>query len=588
MNKSTTPIGFSPGSEDHCVIRSGFLIATIALLVGGGFSPAADAKRPNIVVILADDMGFSDLRCYGGEIDTPNLDALAADGLRFTQFYNTARCCPTRASLLTGLYPHQAGIGHMMDDKGLPGYKGDLSPNSVTIAEALKPAGYRAYAVGKWHVTRFMAPNGPKHNWPIQRGFERCYCTITGAGNYYDPATLVRDNTMISAHGDPEYKPERYYYTNAIGEHAVRFIGDHRRDHAADPFFLYVAFTAAHWPMQAFEEDIAKYKGRYDRGYQPTRKARYEWAERFGLINPKWQLSPQAGDWEAVKDKRWEARCMEVYAAMVTAMDANVGRIVGELKRTGQLDNTLILFLQDNGGCAEVTGRTGNKDHPNIARPDKPTLPVMKPADLLPSASIPVQTRDGYPVRMGPKVVPGADDTYVAYGKAWANVSNTPFREYKHWVHEGGISTPLIAHWPAGITAKDELRHQPGHLIDVMATCLDVAGAKPPTVRQGQPVPPPEGKSLLPAFAGKLLDREAIYWEHEGNRALRAGDWKLVAKGPGAKWELYDMAEDRTELHDLAGQQPEKVTQLAAKWEAWAKRCHVLPWIWKPPYQTGE
>jgi arylsulfatase A-like enzyme len=189
---------------------------------------------------------------------------------------------------------------------------------------------------------------------------------------------------------------------------------------------------------------------------------------------------------------------------------------------------------------------------------------------------------------MGPKVVPGADDTYVAYGKAWANVSNTPFREYKHWVHEGGISTPLIAHWPAGITAKDELRHQPGHLIDVMATCLDVAGAKPPTVRQGQPVPPPEGKSLLPAFAGKLLDREAIYWEHEGNRALRAGDWKLVAKGPGAKWELYDMAEDRTELHDLAGQQPEKVTQLAAKWEAWAKRCHVLPWIWKPPYQTGE
>src|SRR4051794_8887333 len=362
--------------------RSAIAILASALSVVAGVGAGHAAKRPNVVVILADDMGFSDLHCYGGEIETPNLDALAADGLRFTQFYNTARCCPTRASLLSGLYPHQAGVGHMMDDRNLPGYKGDLSPNCVTIAEALKPAGYRAYAVGKWHVTRFVAPTGPKHNWPLQRGFERCYCTITGAGNYYDPASLVRDNTMISAHGDPEYKPEKYYYTNAIGEHAVRFIADHHKDHAADPLFLYVAFTAAHWPMQAPEEEVAKYKGKYDRGYGPARKARYEWAERLGLINPKWQLTPQAGDWDAVKDKAWEARCMEVYAAMVTAMDRNVGRIVAELKRTGQLDNTLILFLQDNGGCAELTGRTGNADHPNIARPDKPTKPVMKPADL--------------------------------------------------------------------------------------------------------------------------------------------------------------------------------------------------------------
>ncbi len=561
-------------------------LSVIALAIVCGAAPAA--PKPNIVVILCDDMGFSDLGCYGGEIATPNLDALAAGGLRFTQFYNCARCCPTRASLLTGLYPHQAGVGHMMEDKGKPGYRGDLSPNAVTVAEALKPAGYRAYAVGKWHVTRFTSPDGPKHNWPLQRGFERFYGTITGAGSYYDPQTLTRDNTAISAHGDPEYKPERYYYTHAIGEHAVRFIADHHRDHAADPFFLYVAFTAAHWPMHALEEDVARYKGKYAGGYGPARKARQEWAERAGVINPKWELSPQAGDWDKVKDKAWEARCMEVYAAMVTAMDANVGRIVAELKRTGQLDNTLVLFLQDNGGCAEAMGRTGNKDHPNIPRPEKPTFPPLKGTDILPVGIVPPQTRDGYPVRMGPKVMPGGDDTYVAYGRAWANVSNTPFREYKHWVHEGGISTPLIAHWPAGIAAKGELRHQPGHLIDVMATCLDLAGAKPPTQRHGQPVPPPEGKSLVPAFAGKVIDRDAIYWEHEGNRAIRVGDWKLVAKGPGAKWELYDMAADRTELHDLAGQHPDRVAELRGKWEAWAAQANVLPWIWTPPYQTGE
>ncbi|HEY1381187.1 MAG TPA: arylsulfatase [Gemmataceae bacterium] len=560
--------------------------ATVLLLTL--VAPLAAAPRPNVVVILADDMGYSDLGCYGGEIATPNLDALAAGGLRFTQFYNCARCCPTRAALLTGLYPHQAGIGHMMEDKGKPGYRGDLAPTCVTIAEALKPAGYRAYAVGKWHVTRFTSPDGPKHNWPLQRGFERFYGTITGAGSYYDPQTLVRDNTTISAHGDPDYQPERYYYTHAIGEHAVRFIADHHRDHAADPFFLYVAFTAAHWPMHAFDEDVANYQGKYAGGYEPARKARRERAERAGLINPKWPLSPQAGNWGAVKDKAWEARCMEVYAAMVTAMDANVGRIVSELKRTGQLDNTLVLFLQDNGGCAELMGRTGNKDHPNIPRPDKPTLPPLKDTDILPTGIVPPQTRDGYPVRMGPKVMPGGPDTYVAYGRGWANVSNTPFREYKHWVHEGGISTPLIAHWPAGIAARGELRHQPGHVIDVMATCLDVAGAKPPIQRHGQPVPPPEGKSLVPAFAGKAIDRDAIYWEHEGNRAMRAGDWKLVAKGPGAKWELYDMAADRTELHDLAGQHPDKVAELRGKWEAWAKRAQVLPWIWTPPYQTGE
>ena len=532
----------------------------------------AAPPRPNVVVVLTDDMGFSDLGCYGGELRTPNLDGLAANGLRFTQFYNTARCCPTRASLLTGLYPHQAGVGHMMEDTGKPGYRGNLSPKAVTIAEALKPAGYRSYAVGKWHVTRHDGPDGPKHNWPLQRGFDRYYGTIHGAGSYFDPSSLVRDNTMISAFADPEYKPATFYYTDAIAEHAVRFVGDHAKEHGDKPFFLYVAFTAAHWPMHALPEDIARHKGKYDGGYAPVRKARFEKAASLGLVDPKQGMAPQAEDWDKVPDRTWEAAGMEVYAAMVDRMDQGVGRIVAELKRTGKFDNTLVLYLQDNGGCAEVQGRTGNKNHPNIDRPEKPTLPPLKPEEFITGGSVPAQTRDGYPVRMGPKATPGPADTYVAYGRGWANVSNTPFREYKHWVHEGGIGTPLIAHWPAGIAAKGELRTQPGHLIDVMATCLAVSGAMYP-----KDAPPPEGRSLLSAFAGKSIDRDAIFWEHEGNRAVRAGDWKLVAKH-NQGWELYDVSKDRTESHDRAKTMPDKVAELAAKYDAWAKRAQVEPW----------
>ncbi|WP_390699349.1 arylsulfatase [Gemmata massiliana] len=517
-------------------------------------------------------MGFSDLGCYGGEIATPNLDALAANGVRFTQFYNAARCCPTRASLLTGLYPHQAGIGHMMDDKGKPGYTGNLNAACRTIAEVLKPAGYRSYAVGKWHVTRFAGADGPKTNWPLSRGFDRFYGTIHGAGSYYDPSSLVRDTTMISPFADKEYTPKTYYYTDAITDHAVRFVGDHAKDHARDPFFLYVAFTAAHWPMHALPEDIAKYKGKYATGYEPVRKARFEKAAKLGLIDPKQLMCPGAEDWDKVADKAWESAGMEVYAAMVDRMDQGVGKLVAELKRNGQLDNTLILFLQDNGGCAELQGRTGNANHPNIARPDKPTFPAMKPEEFAAGGSVPKQTRDGFPVRMGPKVMPGPADTYVAYGRGWANVSNTPFREYKHWVHEGGISTPLIAHWPSGISAKGELRKQPGHLIDIAATCTDLAGATYP-----KDAPALEGKSLRPAFADKALDREAIYWEHEGNRAVRAGDWKLVAKH-GRVWELYDLAKDRVEANDLAAKEPERVKALVAKYEAYAKRTNVEPW----------
>jgi arylsulfatase len=538
--------------------------------------------RPNIVLMMSDDMGFSDIGCYGSEIRTPNLDRLAADGIRFSQFYNTGRCCPTRASLLSGLYPHQAGIGHMMQDQGFDAYRGDLSRRCVTIAEVLRPAGYRTYAVGKWHVTRFTKPDGPRHNWPLQRGFDRYYGTIHGAGSYYDPATLTRDNTPISPYNDPSYRPETYYYTDAISDHAAAFIGDHARDHEDRPFFLYVAYTAAHWPMHALPEDVARYRGAYDGGYEPIRLARFDRAARLGLIEGGLRLSPQAGNWNeiAASDRAWETAGMEVYAAMVDRMDQGVGKIIAALEQTGQLDNTLIFFLQDNGGCAEDMGRSARANHPDIPRPDHPTLPPLAADALLPPDSVPPQTRDGYPVRMGRNATPGAADTYVAYGKAWANVSNTPFREYKHWVHEGGIATPLIAHWPDRITGerRGSLVREPGHLIDLMATCVDVAAAPYPERVDGQAIHPREGVSLRPAFEGRSIERNTpIFWEHEGNRAVRDGSWKLVARNGGA-WELYDMRTDRTEQSDLAAIQPDLVRQLAASWETWADRVGVQPW----------
>jgi len=542
----------------------------------GPVSASGKPSQPDIVLVMSDDMGFSDLGCYGSEIRTPNLDALAKNGLRFTQFYNTARCCPTRASLLTGLYPHQAGMGHMTGGRRGPheGYTGDLNRRCVTIAETLRPAGYRTYMCGKWHVANAIAPDGPKHNWPLQRGFDLFYGTITGGGSFYDPTTLCRGNNYITPENDPQYKAARFYYTDAISDNAVTFIRDHARDRSGDPFFLYVAYTAAHWPMHAPADEIAKYRGKYDSGYGPIRAARFARLKELGLIDPAWKLSPQAEDWETVTNKAWESRCMEVYAAMVDRMDQGIGRIIAELKRQNRFDDTLFLFLQDNGGCAEPMGRSSNADQIRnmVCKP-------MGPDDLQKCIWPPMQTRDGRPLRTGPEAMPGPEDTYVGYGRGWANISNTPFREYKHWIHEGGIATPLIVHWPKGVSAAlhNQLVRQPAHLVDVMATCVDVAGAVYPAENGGEKIQLMEGASLRPAFTGKGIERaQPICWEHESNRAIRDGQWKLVAKAD-QPWELYDMTADRTEMNNLADRHPDKVKELADRWDAWAARAKVLP-----------
>lgn len=522
-------------------------------------NPQNDSDRPNIMVILADDMGFSDIGCYGGEVETPNLDRLAGNGAKFSQFYNAARCCPTRASLLTGLYPHQAGIGHMTSDRGYEGYRGDLNNHCVTMAEVLKKSGYSTYMSGKWHVTKHMGQwsgdnQTSKHNWPLQRGFDRFYGTILGAGSYYNPVTLTRGNTPI----EPEV--EDFYYTDRITDYAVQHVNDHFRSNKNQPFFSYVAYTSPHWPLHALEEDIKKYKGRYDMGWDRLRRERVQKMREMGLLNPKWKLTerdPRVTSWEEADNKEWEARRMEVYAAQVDRMDQGIGRIIQTLEKNDQLDNTLILFMADNGGCAEVLTESWR-----------------------PALFIPDKTRDGYAVKLGnnPDLMPGTAKTYQSYGIPWANVSDTPFRLYKHYVHEGGIASPLIAHWPSGIKQDDGWRRQPSHLIDIMATCVDVAGGKYPGQYKGNDIHPMEGKSLVPVFDGDNLDREdALYWEHEGNQAIRDDKWKLV-KRHNKNWELFDMEADRSETSDLSEKYPDRVKSLKSRYQTWADRVGVQPW----------
>ena len=539
-----------------------------------GLKTAAADDRPNVIIMMADDMGFSDVGCYGGEISTPNINGLAAEGVRFTQFYNTARCCPTRACLMTGLYSHQAGVGHMMNDRGFDGFRGDLNENCVTIAQVMKSAGYSTYMSGKWHVTRFWRQEDSHHNWPRQRGFDRYFGTIQGGGSYYDPYTLTRDDEFIVPEGD-------FYYTDAIADNAATFIRGHRSD---KPLFMYVAFTSPHWPMHAKPEDIAKYKGRYDKGWDALRQQRHARQIEMGIVDARWPLTPRdasAPAWEDAELKPWHARRMEVYAAMVDCMDQGIGRIVAALKETGKFDNTLIFFLADNGGCAEEYGSGG----PVKPDPSKPVQLQPMAEGELQTRMQPRVTRDGRPVRTGRGVMPGPSDTFIAYGLPWANASNTPFRRYKHWVHEGGISSPLIVHWPDGIDAERNgaLEKQPGHLIDLMATCVDVGKATYPETYHGKPITPAPGVSLRPAFAGQPIHRtEPIFWEHEGNRAVRMGNWKLVAMGPQGPWELYDLAADRTELNNLADKHPERVKEMAAVWEAWAVQAHAKPWPYGP------
>lgn len=537
-------------------------LATAAL--GSGWAIAADKKadkkgdrRPNIVLILADDMGYSDIGCFGGEMETPAINRLAGRGLKFRNFHNGARCCPSRASLLTGLYPAQTGVGDMLGDDHEPGYRGDLNGHCVTIAEALRPAGYRTYATGKWHVTRFLPPDGSQHNWPLQRGFDRYFGVINGADSYFEPNTLLLDNQPIQP------KPGSYL-TDSIADHAVQFIRDHGSSHRDQPFFSYVAFTAPHWPLQAHEADIAKEHGRFDAGWDALREQRYRRMIDMGIVDPRWKLSPRfrtVPSWSDAPNKPWELRRMEVYAAQIACMDRGIARITGELERQGIMDNTLLVFLSDNGACAEEL--TPSWEHYLLHGGEQVSR---------------AKTLSGRPVEFtnDPSVMPGPDYTYQSYGHSWANVSNTPYRLFKSYTHAGGINTPLIVHWPERIHAKGDIRDQPGEIIDLMATFLDVSGATYPSTRDGVPVLPFEGKSLVPTFANHHIDRDAIYFEHEGNGAVLTNDYKLVRRGK-RRWELYDVRTDRTELNNLAALKPSLVDQLSSQWTRWALRTKVFP-----------
>ncbi len=509
------------------MLRRQFLQAGLAA------AAAPASKRPNIVLILADDMGYSDLGCYGSEIETPHLDALAGRGVRFTQFYNTARCCPTRTSLLTGLYSHQAGVGHMMEDWNQPGYRGTLSPECRTIAQVLSAGGYRSTIAGKWHV----CPATEKHrnNWPLQRGFARYFGSLAGGGNYFRSGPLMRDNEPIGLVDG--------YYTDLLGEWSSRFITESAA--TGQPFFHYAAFTAPHWPLHAPEEDVHRYRQRYLAGWDVIRRERYERQLKLGIIDRRWKLAPRneaVPEWAGVELKEWQASRMAVHAAMVSRLDTNVGRIVDAVQRSGQIDNTLFLFLSDNGASAEILRerRAG----------------VWAPPGSGPGGNIPGEA-------------PGPASTYASFGPDWAHVSNTPFRRHKMWVHEGGISTPLIAAWGSKLKGNT-LNHTPGHVVDLMPTCAELAGTAPPK--------PCEGLSLMPLIQGRRRAAHAsLHWEHEGNRAIRSGDWKLVAER-GKPWELYNLAADRTELNNLASSDPGRVKVLTGQYDAWARRCQVEPW----------
>ena len=523
-------------------------------------------RRPDVLLIVADDMGYSDIGCYGGEIETPHIDRLAAEGVRFSQFYNTARCSPSRASLLTGLHPHQTGIGILTKDDRPQGYAGSLNDRCATLAEILAGAGYATCLSGKWHLaSNTKNPNGA---WPTQRGFDRFYGTLAGSCSYFQPATLTRGER--SAEQEATEDPG-YYYTDAISDEACAFVQD--QADGGRPLFLYLAYTAPHWPLQALDEDIEKYKGRYDEGWDVLRARRLQRLREDGLLDGALDSieacprDPAAPPWEQAEHKAWEARRMEVYAAQVHRMDQGIGRVLDRLRDAGRLDNTLVLFLSDNGACAEVLPLDGSAEAFKLRRPD---LERLKP-------------RNGLDLRVGnqPDIVPGSEDTFASYGRAWANLSNTPFRQYKRWTHEGGIATPLIVRWPGGGLRQGEVVREPFQLTDVLPTVLEAVGTSYPHHFQGRALPPQEGISFLPALRGQSVQEASgehiLFWEHTGNAAVRKGRWKLVREFP-SPWELYDMETDRAETRNLAADHPTTVATLRAAWETWAARVGVVPW----------
>jgi arylsulfatase A-like enzyme len=534
-----------------------------ALLCCGFWTPASAAQRPDIILIMVDDMGYSDLGCYGGEIATPNIDALARQGVRFSQFYNSARCCPTRASLLTGLHPHQAGIGHMTAespgggrDAGPPAYQGHLNLRCVTLAEVAKSAGYATFMAGKWHLAgKDLA------DWPLQRGFDRYWGLIHGAANHFKP---VPPRCMYSGN-EPDLHPQStterpFYTTDAFTDHAIGFLRDHCQVAAqppptpapvTHPFFLYLAYTAPHWPIQAHDQDIAKYQGRYDTGWDQLREQRYRRQLELGLIDPKWQLSPRdpaVPPWDSLRpDQKADlAMRMSVYAAMIDRIDQNIGKLVTALKQLGRFENTLILFLSDNGACAEGG--------------------VFPAGNFLDQ---PARNASGN----------------ISYGMGWANASATPYRLYKHFAHEGGSNTPFFAHWPARIQPRADWCRQPAQIIDIMPTVVELTAATYPRSLRGQEILPGGGVALTPAFAAASLQRnEPLFMEHENNAFIRDGAWKLVGRDVApatglapAKWELYQINADGTELHNLAAGYPDKVAAYSAQWQLWATRSGVYP-----------
>jgi arylsulfatase A-like enzyme len=497
-------------------------------------------KKPNIIVILADDMGYSDIGCFGSETKTPNLDEMAAKGLKMTQFYNASRCCPSRASLLTGVYQHQAGVGDMMNTRKEPAYQGYLNQNCVTIAEALKPYGYTTLMAGKWHVGQ-----APEH-WPRKRGFDRYFGLIDGAGSYFGPYPYRPNQKLTIALDDQEFTPgKNYYSTDAYTDHALEFIEQNKN--SGKPFFLYLAYQAPHWPLQALPEDIAKYKGKYMQGWDKLRITRFKKMQASGIIDPQIKLSPRDGkvpDWDSLSQEEkvyWDDQ-MAVYAAMIDRMDQNIGRVRAKLKELGEADNTVIMFLSDNGASNET----------------------INPNGFLPQ------------IYENSKKLSSDPSSFTAYGFPGANVSNTPFRMFKHWEYEGGTATPFVAYGPSIVKAGKTVA-QPGHIIDMMATCLDLAGGKYPTVYKDQKIKATTGLSLVPLFKGQSWKgHDALFFEHEGNRAVRQGNWKLVSNYPDNKWHLFDLLKDRSELNDLSGSNPAKVKELNALYEAWASRSDVI------------